>query len=71
MAGKWLEGKVGSTDWKFADGSRFTGSFGEYGKPEGLGMFVMASGNSVMGSYTPIVREDPEDEENLATKDGE
>ena len=42
-------------DWKFADGSRFSGAFGSHGRPEGLGRFVMASGNMLDGSYTSTV----------------
>eukprot|EP01050_Picozoa_sp_SAG11_P031557 SAG11_NODE_9855_length_875_cov_1.128866_3_plen_50_part_01 len=50
MVGKWNEGKVGSADWKFVDGSRFSGSFGATGKPQGLGMFITASGNAQPGT---------------------
>ena len=51
FVGKWNNGQISQGEWKYPNGTKFTGKF-DNNKPKGKGKWQFENGNVVEGEYS-------------------
>jgi radial spoke head protein 1 len=57
FVGKWSSGQISQGEWKYPNGTKFTGKF-DNNKPKGKGKWQFENGNVVEGEYGQTKRAD-------------